>query len=89
MPYHQFRAKGVRFVFKYDETDPTILHIFARHLTSPADAMRVFFAASPVWNEVHQRFESVTETYGLYWYWLDEAERVVMVVSCFERKKEG
>ena len=86
VPYRQFRASGVTFVLKYDEADPTILHIFARHLTSPADAMRVFFAARPTWNETHQRFESMTDTHGLYWYWIDEAKRVAMVVSCFARQ---
>ena len=83
-----YRAKGIKFYFKPDDTDPSILHIFARHLTTPAEAIRTFFAAKPRWNKVYQRFETRTETHGLYWFWLNEAEQKVMVVSCFRQLRE-
>lgn len=86
--YEKYKAFGYRdhkFVFKYDDIDPPMLHIFVRHLTSATDAINTFFAArTTVWNDLHSRFESFTETHGLYWFWRDEQERVVMVITCFK-----
>lgn len=78
------KAQGHTFIFKYDPDDPEILHIYARHLTTIADALDVFFHASfTTWNAQHRRFESSTETHGLYWLWKDEAKKVVVIISCF------
>jgi hypothetical protein len=74
---------GIRFVFKMDDVDPGLLHIFARHQTSIDDALDVFFSTEPTWNLQFKRYESFSETHGLYWFWLDEQKKVVMVVSCF------
>ncbi|HEY9680463.1 MAG TPA: hypothetical protein V6C86_02630 [Oculatellaceae cyanobacterium] len=73
---------GIRFVFKMDEVDPDMLHIYARHLTTIDDALDVYFDSEPSWNEQFERFENYTDTHGLYWFWLDEP-KVVMIVSCF------
>ena len=32
--FKHLRARGIKFVFKYDSVAPELLHIFARHLTS-------------------------------------------------------
>ncbi len=48
------------------------------------DALDVFFSGMErTWNEEFERYESSNETHGLYWFWLDEGKKVVMVVSCF------
>ena len=83
--YKRVRENGITFVFKYDDDDPSLLHIFARHLTSIDDALDVFFdaGAAEAWNDLHRRYERQSATHGLYWFWLDEAGRVVMVITCF------
>ena len=84
MPYRALGCRGHTFVFKTDPADAAKFHIVARHLTPPEDAIRVFFEAAVTrWNRQHDRFESYTDTHGLYWFWRDEARRVAMVISCF------
>jgi hypothetical protein len=39
--YRAVRRDGFTFLFAYDETDPSLLHIFARHMTSVEDAVLV------------------------------------------------
>lgn len=85
--YRHVRADGFVFAFAYDEDDPQILHIFARHLTTVDDALRVWFNpdVEDIWDEEHQRFEVQTETHVLLWTWLTEGERV-LVITCFTRE---
>jgi len=70
-------------VFKKDPTDPTILHIFARHLKKPNQAIWAWFNGQFVWSTQHKRFEGAADSLGLYWYWIKEGT-VVMIVSCFD-----
>jgi hypothetical protein len=81
--YKRVRENGHVFVFKYEDDPPGVLHIFARHLTEIDDALDVFFSSEPSWNEELGRFENQSDTHGLYWFWLDEGAKVVMVISCF------
>jgi len=74
---------GITFVFKMDDVDPNLLHIYARHLTSIDDALDVFFDTTPTWNQQFERYENYSETHGLYWFWLNEKKKTVMVISCF------
>lgn len=74
---------GITFVFKMDEVDSSLLHIYARHLTGIDDALDLFFDTKPSWNGEFARYENYSDTHGLYWFWLDEQKRIVMVVSCF------
>jgi hypothetical protein len=69
-----------------DEADPTILHIYARHLTTIDDALRVWFNpdVEDHWNERHQRFEVETDTHILYWTWLTPNERV-LIITCLRK----
>jgi hypothetical protein len=84
--FEQVVENGIKFVFKMDDVDPDLLHIYARHLTSIDDAMDVFFSSTPAsWNEEFQRYESYNDTHGLFWFWINEPNKVVMVVSCFRR----
>lgn len=89
MPPRRYRRirhedSGLVFVFAYDDADPEILHIYARHLVSPGAAIDTFFegADDTTWNERRNRFETYSADHGLFWFWL-ETERVVMVISCF------
>lgn len=66
-----------------DDVDPHILHIYARHLTTIDDALDVYFESKPKWNDQFERYENYSETHGLYWFWLDEPQKVIMVISCF------
>ena len=76
------QESGLRFDFKCEPTQPSLLHIFARHGTSPQDAISTFFEGETNWNETRKRFETFTETHGLYWVWRVQ-DTVVLVISCF------
>ena len=76
------RKTGILFFFAYDEVDSTGLHIFARHLMEPRDAMRIFFEGTTAWENRFSRFVTTTATDGLMWFWLEENEKV-MVISCY------
>ena len=80
--YKNVEENGIRFVFAYDEDAPELLHIFARHLTTIDDALDTFFGGTTKRNEQHQRFETVTDSRGLFWFWIEDG-KVVMVISCF------
>ncbi|MEZ4489308.1 MAG: hypothetical protein R3F51_17110 [Cyanobacteriota/Melainabacteria group bacterium] len=81
--YKQVKEDGFIFLFRYDTVDPTILHIYARHLTSIDDALDLFFETEPKWNEKFKRFENYSDTHGLYWFWRDERKKIVVVITCF------
>jgi hypothetical protein len=85
--YIKKKARGHIFYFKYDHDAPDLLHIYARHLTEPVDAIKTFFTSTPEWNEKRERFENYSETHGLFWFWLNEIEKKVMIVTCFRREK--
>ena len=71
------------FIFKHDDTAPELLHIFARHLTNPEDAITTFFTGETKWNEKNKRFETKTETHKVFWLWIDEKHKKVLIISCF------
>lgn len=88
MPYWNVRRRGFTFVFKSDSLDDEMAHIYARHLKTEEDAMRVFFTGTETrWDEGMERFETFTDTEGLQWFWIDEAARILMVTSCFDTQK--
>ena len=66
--YSYYYEGGYKFVFKYDELFPDVLHIWARHTKAMEDAVRVWFdGESDIWNWRFSRFETFTEREGLYW----------------------
>lgn len=75
---------GHTFVFKYEPGVPGMLHIYARHLTEPVDAIRAYFEGQHVWNPEHERFETSSEIHTVYWFWKDEAKKVVIIITCFK-----
>lgn len=85
MPDYTFiRRRGVTFMFKADPADVSVLHIYARHLKRPADAIRVWFSGVHTYNADHDRFEAELEGIGIYWFWRRQAEDHVMIISCFD-----
>lgn len=85
--YRRVRAEGHTFLFAYDNDAPELLHIYARHLTSVDDALRVWFdqEAEDHWNEERDRFEVQNATHVLYWKWLADGE-LILIISCFTRE---
>ena len=81
--YEVIEEQGITFFFKYDKDNPSLLHIYARHLTSMDDTLDVFFNTTPTWNERYNRFENLSDTHGLYWFWRNEQRKEVTVITCF------
>lgn len=82
MRFTHVDESSLRFVFKHDDDTPELLHSFARHLTTIDDALDAFFSGETSWDPERRRFETYSETHGLFWFWIEE-ERVVMVITCF------
>lgn len=83
--YKVIRSDGHTFVFAYDEVAPDLLHIFARHLMHPHQAIDVFFEGEvDVYNQEFDRHETRYERFVLYWCWINEERKVVLVITCFE-----
>ena len=82
----EVEREGITFVFTHDSDDPDLLHIYARHLATIADALRVWFdqAAEEEWNERYRRWETHGRTHVLYWTWLVPESRV-LIITCFRR----
>lgn len=75
-------SSGLIFGFWPDRSNPGILHITARHQTTPADAISTFFTGQTIWDEEHKRFATFSATHGLYWFWWEKDHRVG-VITCF------
>ncbi len=86
--FERIKCNDLIFVFKYDDKKPDMLHIYSRHLTTPDDAIYLYFNQDPVWDEERKRFGNFSETHGLYWFWRNKEKRVIMVISCFKRQLE-
>lgn len=78
-------AKGERFRFYYDLQHLDTLHITQWHGTTPVEAMRTFFEGeNEAWNGDPSRFETHTESCGLYWT-RHAYDQSVIIISCFKR----
>ena len=75
-------ARASKLSLDHEPHAPDLLHIYVRHLTSIDDALDTFFNGRTNWHEEHKRFETYTESHGLFWFWLEQ-EKVVMIISCF------
>lgn len=78
-------ASGLIFGFWPDRSTPFALHMTRRHGALPEDAITAFFDGETAWNEEHLRFETFSDTHGLYWFWWEQ-DRRVGVISCFRRE---
>lgn len=81
--YKRVNQAGITFLFKYDQVDPTLLHIYARHLMTIAEALELFFDCTANWNEEFRRYENYSHTHGLFWFWRTDAKKEVVVITCF------
>jgi len=77
------RSCGHTFFFKHEDEAPELLHIYVRHLTTPEDSITAFFTGKAIWNKDNKRFENKTEKHTVYWLWLDEKDKKVLIISCF------
>lgn len=84
--FKRVKENGITFLFKYEANQPDLLHIYVRHLTSIDDALDVYFTTKPKWNDVRKRFENYSDTHGIYWFWLDENKKVMMI-TCFKTEE--
>ncbi len=81
--YKRVIDSGITFLFKYDQVDPSLLHIYARHLMTVEDALELFFNFPPTWNTRYRRYENYSDTHGLYWFWRNETKKEVFIITCF------
>lgn len=87
--YEVVKVKDTTFFFTYDPDAPDLLHIYARHLTTIKDAVRLYFVEDPTWNKKRKRFENYSDSHGLYWNWISKEEKKVIVISCFRNPEDG
>lgn len=86
--YQVVRYEGFEFFFKYENDPPGMLHIYARGLFEPEDAIEVWFEGTEeIENIENDRFETYTETRGIYWFWLNDDQTKIMIISCFQRTR--
>lgn len=83
--YERYSFENWVFVFKIEDDQPDMLHIWARHLKTENDAIRIWLEGTDTWNAENNRFETTLDSEHLYWFWLEE-DKVIMVISCFEVK---
>lgn len=86
--FRRVKVRGITFVFKTDPDAPELLHIYARHLKTPRDAINVWFSGEHAYHALFRRFEAYFEGVGLYWYPINLEQDVIMVVSCFDLRED-
>ena len=77
------RSNGYTFFFKHEPPEEELLHIYVRHLSNETDTISAFFTGDTTWNQERERWETVGENHTVYWFWLDEKLKKVMVITCF------
>lgn len=82
--YKLIYYKDYTFIFKYEIGLEEMLHIWVRHTTEPKDAIKAFFEGDSIWNKENERFETTTKTHTVFWFWLDENNKKVMIITCFK-----
>lgn len=78
------RSNHHTFFFKHEPSAPDLLHIYVRHLSTEAEAIAAFFTGVTTWNQARERFETTSATHTVFWFWLDEADKKVMIITCFQ-----
>lgn len=77
------KSAGHTFFFKHEPPDELLLHIYVRHLTSEVDAITAFFTGVATWNPKRERWETMSDTHTVFWFWMDESQKKVMIITCF------
>lgn len=81
--YKVIKYKDYTFFFKFEDDPPDMLHIWLRHTTEPKDAIKTFIEGETIWNKRNERFETTNTKHTIYWFWLDESEKKIMIITCF------
>jgi hypothetical protein len=82
--YENFTDGDHTFVFKYDDKFPDFLHIWVNHTKTMEEAADVFFEGEDLgWDDWRKVEVTKWGNTTLWWYWIDEQKKVLMVVSCF------
>lgn len=71
-------------MLKKDTVEPSLLHIFARHLKSEENVFEIYFNGDTKWDKELDCFVTTFGNDELRWYWIDESKKVLMVVTCFQ-----
>jgi len=82
--YKRLKSRGITFVFKYEDDYPELLHIWARHRKTEEDAIYIFFNGTIARNEEHDCWATEAGTEVLWWFWIDEENKIAMVIACFD-----
>ena len=82
------KRENISFFFKYEPSSPELLHIYVRHLTTVGQALWTWFNGKTIFNEINNRFETVSETHCLYWNYLKEDKNKILIITCFNRGKK-
>lgn len=84
--YERIDEQGISFLFAY-EPDTDLLHIFARHATTPEDVFEVWFddTLDDFWNTARERYETSNDTHTVYW--MEMNPTTVFVITCFRRSR--
>ena len=84
MKYKVIHYKDYTFVFKYEENmKEEMLHIWVRHTTEPKDVVKAFLEGDTTWNQKNKRFETTSQKHTVFWFWMDEEKKKVMIITCF------
>lgn len=83
--YKVKKIRGITFFFKYEPSQPELLHIYVRHLTTIEEAITVFFESEPTFNKQYDRYENSNETHTIYWNWINESEKKIIIITCFKK----
>lgn len=76
--------KDYTFIFKFEEnTQEEMLHIWVRHTTETKDAIKTFLEGNTIWNNENKRFETTNKTHSVFWFWIDEEKKKIMIITCF------
>jgi hypothetical protein len=82
--YKRLKLDKYIFFFKYELSQPELLHIWVRHLTTPKDALKVFFSSEDVYNKKYKRYENSNDKHSIYWNWINEKENKIIIITCFK-----
>ena len=82
--YKNVKARGVTLVLKYEEDFPDLLHVWARHRKTEEDVLYIFFSGKTERNDEQDCWETKVGAEVLWWFWIDEANKVAMIITCFD-----
>src|SRR5271155_5657469 len=90
--YEEFEAEGHVFRFLYDKEQPDRLHVEVSHGLQVEGAIDVFFDGAHTTRERSdlrgqdgsRTFETLHKNRGIWWKWIDEQKKHVLIWSFFK-----